>query len=71
MAKRSGDRYAGTRRQSSPADARFATANADGTFDSDFWIPEREPGLYTVTATDGRGHVGTTTPRVMAVRYPR
>lgn len=46
------------------------TANADGTFDSGFWIPEREPGLYTATATDGRGHIGTTTLRVMAVRYP-
>jgi hypothetical protein len=44
------------------------TANADGTFDSGFWIPEREPGLYTVTATDGHGHVGTTTLRVMARR---
>ncbi|MEO8633586.1 MAG: hypothetical protein ABI466_09500 [Chloroflexota bacterium] len=44
------------------------TANADGTFDSGFWIPEREPDLYTVTATDGHGHVGTTTLRVMAQR---
>jgi hypothetical protein len=44
------------------------TANADGTFDSGFWIPDREPGLYTVTATDGHGHVGTTTLRVMAQR---
>jgi len=44
------------------------TANADGTFDSGFWIPEREPGLYTVTATDGHGHLGTTTLRVMAQR---
>lgn len=43
-------------------------ANADGTFDSGFWIPEREPGLYTVTATDGHGHIGTTTLRVMAAR---
>jgi hypothetical protein len=43
-------------------------ANADGTFDSGFWIPDREPGLYTVTATDGHGHVGTTTLRVMAQR---
>ena len=42
--------------------------NADGTFDSGFWIPDREPGLYTVTATDGHGHVGTTTLRVMAPR---
>jgi hypothetical protein len=47
------------------------TANADGTFDSGFWIPEREPGSYTVTATDGRGHVGTTTLRIMAVRFPK
>jgi hypothetical protein len=47
------------------------TANADGTFDSGFWIPEREPGPYTVTATDGRGHMGTTTLRIMAMRYPR
>ena len=47
------------------------TANADGTFDSGFWIPDREPGPYTVTATDGHGHVGTTTLRIMAVRYPR
>jgi len=47
------------------------TANADGTFDSGFWIPDREPGPYTVTATDGQGHIGTTTLRVMAVRYPR
>ena len=47
------------------------TANADGTFDSGFWIPEREPGPYTVTATDGHGHIGTTTLRVMAVRYPK
>ena len=47
------------------------TANADGTFDSGFWIPEREPGPYTVTATDGQGHIGTTTLRVMAVRYPK
>ena len=46
-------------------------ANADGTFDSGFWIPEREPGPYTVTATDGHGHVGTTTLRIMAVRYPK
>jgi hypothetical protein len=44
------------------------TANADGTFDSGFWIPDREPGLYTVTATDGHGHLGTTTLRVMAQR---
>lgn len=44
------------------------TANADGTFDSGFWIPDREPGPYTVTATDGHGHVGTTTLRVMAQR---
>jgi len=44
------------------------TANPDGTFDSGFWIPDREPGLYTVTATDGHGHVGTTTLRVMAQR---
>jgi hypothetical protein len=43
-------------------------ANSDGTFDSGFWIPEREPGLYTVTATDGHGHVGTTALRVMATR---
>jgi hypothetical protein len=47
------------------------TANEDGTFDSGFWIPEREPGVYTATATDGHGHVGTTTIRVMAVRYPK
>ena len=47
------------------------TANADGTFDSGFWIPDREPGPYTVTATDGHGHVGTTTLRIMAVRYPK
>ena len=47
------------------------TANADGTFDSGFWIPDREPGPYTVTATDGRGHLGTTTLRIMAVRYPK
>lgn len=47
------------------------TANADGTFDSGFWVPDREPGAYTVTATDGHGHVGTTTLRVMAVRYPK
>jgi hypothetical protein len=45
------------------------TANADGTFDSGFWIPEREPGVYTVTATDGRGHLGTTSLRIMAVRH--
>jgi hypothetical protein len=44
------------------------TANADGTLDSGFWIPDREPGVYTVTATDGHGHVGTTTLRVMAQR---
>ncbi|MEP6693570.1 MAG: hypothetical protein ABJB39_02900 [Chloroflexota bacterium] len=44
-------------------------ANPDGTFDSGFWIPDREPGLYTVTATDGHGHVGTTTLRVMAQRH--
>ena len=44
------------------------TANADGTFDSGFWIPDREPGLYTVTATDGHGHLGATTLRVMAQR---
>jgi hypothetical protein len=44
------------------------TANPDGTFDSGFWIPDREPDLYTVTATDGHGHVGTTTLRVMAQR---
>jgi hypothetical protein len=43
-------------------------ANADGSFDSSFWIPERDPGLYTVVATDGRGHTGTTTLRVMAKR---
>jgi hypothetical protein len=47
------------------------TANTDGTFDSGFWIPDREPGPYTVTATDGHGHVGTTTLRIMAVRYPK
>jgi len=46
-------------------------ANADGTFDSGFWIPDREPGPYTVTATDGQGHIGTTTLRIMAVRYPK
>ncbi len=44
------------------------TANADGTFDSGFWIPDREPGPYTVTATDGQGHLGTTTLRIMATR---
>ncbi len=44
------------------------TANADGTFDSGFWIPDREPDLYAVTATDGHGHVGSTTLRVMAQR---
>ncbi|HEV8229039.1 MAG TPA: hypothetical protein VGQ86_03695 [Candidatus Limnocylindria bacterium] len=44
------------------------TSNGDGTFDSSFWIPDREPGLYTVTATDGRGHTGTTTLRIMAPR---
>jgi len=44
------------------------TANPDGTFDSGFWIPDREPGPYTVTATDGHGHVGFTTLRVMAQR---
>ena len=47
------------------------TANEDGTFDSGFWIPDREPGPYTVTATDGHGHVGRTTLRIMAVRYPK
>ncbi|HET9808607.1 MAG TPA: hypothetical protein VFQ66_02850 [Candidatus Limnocylindria bacterium] len=47
------------------------SANADGTFDSGFWIPDREPGPYTVTATDGQGHVGTTTLRIMAARYPK
>src|SRR6185503_3813954 len=47
------------------------TANDDGTFDSGFWIPDREPGPYTVTATDGHGHMGTTTLRIMAVRYPK
>ena len=47
------------------------TANPDGTFDSGFWVPERDPGPYTVTATDGQGHVGTTTLRIMAVRYPK
>ena len=47
------------------------TANEDGTFDSGFWIPDREPGLYSVTATDGYGHKGTSTLRIMAVRYPR
>ena len=47
------------------------TANEDGTFDSGFWIPDREPGLYTVTATDGHGHTGTSTLRIMAVRYPK
>lgn len=47
------------------------TANPDGTFDSGFWVPDREPGPYTVTATDGRGHIGTTALRVMAVRYPK
>jgi hypothetical protein len=47
------------------------TANADGTFDSGFWIPDREPGVYTVTATDGHGHVGTTTLRIMAQRRVR
>jgi len=45
------------------------TANADGTFDSGFWIPEREPDVYTVTATDGHGHVGTTSLRIMAKRW--
>lgn len=44
-------------------------ANPDGTFDPGFWIPQREPGPYTVTATDGHGHVGTTTLRIMAMRY--
>ncbi len=44
------------------------TANADGTFDSGFWIPDREPDLYTVIATDGHGHVGRTTLRIMAQR---
>jgi hypothetical protein len=47
------------------------TANEDGTFDSGFWIPDREPGLYSVTATDGHGHKGTSTLRIMAVRYPK
>jgi hypothetical protein len=47
------------------------TAHEDGTFDSGFWIPEREPGPYTVLATDGHGHVGRTTLRIMAVRYPK
>lgn len=45
------------------------TANADGTFDTGFWIPEREPDLYTVTATDGHGHVGRTSLRIMANRW--
>jgi len=44
------------------------TANADGTFDSGFWIPDREPGLYTRPTSDGLGHVGTTALRVMAQR---
>jgi len=44
------------------------TANRDGTFDSGFWIPDREPDLYTVTATDGHGHVGKTMLRIMAQR---
>ncbi len=43
-------------------------ADAEGMFDSGFWLPDREPGLYTVTATDGQGHTGTTTVRVMARR---
>jgi hypothetical protein len=47
------------------------TANDDGSFDSGFWIPDREPGLYSVTATDGHGHKGTSTLRIMAVRYPK
>jgi hypothetical protein len=47
------------------------TANEDGTFDSGFWIPDREPGLYSVTATDGHGHTGTSTLRIMAARYPK
>jgi hypothetical protein len=43
-------------------------ANPDGTFDSGFWIPDRDPGLYDVAATDDRGHTGYTTVRVMARR---
>jgi len=43
-------------------------ANPDGTFDSGFWLPDREPGLYAVTATDGQGRTGTTTVRIMAPR---
>lgn len=43
-------------------------ANADGAFDIGLWLPDREPGLYLVTASDGRGRAGTTTVRVMARR---
>ena len=45
------------------------TADTAGAFDTGFWIPEREPGLYAVTASDGRGRVGMTMLRVM-VRRP-
>jgi hypothetical protein len=47
------------------------TADAEGSFDTGFFVPDREPGPYTVTATDGHGHFGITMLRVMAVRYPK
>jgi hypothetical protein len=43
-------------------------ANDDGTFDAGFWIPDHEPGLYDVAATDDQGHTGYTTVLVMARR---
>jgi len=43
-------------------------ANPDGTFDIGFWIPDRDPGVYEVAATDDRGHTGYTVVRVMARR---
>jgi hypothetical protein len=43
-------------------------ANDDGTFDAGFWIPDHEPGLYDVAATDDQGHTGYTTVHVMARR---
>jgi hypothetical protein len=43
-------------------------AGPDGAFDAGLFVPEREPGLYTVTADDGHGRIGRTPLRVMVRR---
>lgn len=43
-------------------------AEADGSFDTGLWTPDKEPDLYKVTADDGHGRIATATLRVMVRR---